>query len=69
MNLIIDSRLDMATEGPLADLTDKQLGFVVRTAMSKIAIGRARQFSTDLPGMEEVIVGDVSLEGAPTAGS
>ena len=65
MNLIIDSRLDMATEGPLADLTDKQLGFMVRTAMSKIAIGRAREFSTDLPGMGEVIVGDVSLEERP----
>ncbi len=38
---------------------------MVRTAMSKIAIGRAREFSTDLPGMGEVIVGDVSLEERP----
>ena len=43
--LIIDSRLDNKSEGPLADLTDKDLGCMVRRAMAAIAKGDTKGFN------------------------
>ena len=43
--LIIDSRLDNKSEGPLADLTDKDLGCMVRRAMAAIVKGDTKGFN------------------------
>ena len=43
--LIIDSRLDNKSEGPLADLTDKDLRCVVRRAMAAIVKGDTKGFN------------------------
>lgn len=44
-DLIIDSRLDKNNEGPLAELTDKDLGRLVRGAMKAIAEGRTNGYN------------------------
>ena len=54
--LIIDSRLDKKSEGPLADLTDKDLGCLVRRAMEAIAKG-------DTKGLNEAAAAWAGGEG------
>lgn len=44
-DLIIDSRLDKKNEGPLEDLTDKDLGRLVRGAMQAIAEGDTKGYN------------------------